>query len=88
MFSDKQWAEIAPLLPTYKLSPSGGRPRLSKRKVFEGILYVFKHRIAWKKVPKVYGSGTALNDYFREWVQRGVFHRLQDKDISLPFNLD
>ena len=62
-------AELRPLLPNYNPSPKGGRPRLKKRKIFEGILFVFKNKIPWNGVPKDYGSGTALNDYFREWVQ-------------------
>ena len=44
LFSDEQWAEVCPLLPMYKSSPKGGRPRLEKRKIFEGILYVFKNK--------------------------------------------
>ena len=86
--SDEQWAKISPLLPVYKPSPKGGRPRLDKRKVLEGIAYVFKHRVPWKEVPEVYGSGTALNDYFREWAQKGAFHRIREECGSLSLRLD
>ncbi len=73
---------------TYKSSPKGGRPRLKKRKIFEGILYVSKNNIPWKAVPEVYGSGSALNDYFREWARSGVFHRIKKSHFSLIFSLD
>lgn len=88
LFSDEQWAEVRPLLPNYKLSPKGGRPRLKKRKIFEGILFVFKNKIPWKGVPSDYGSGTALNDYFREWARAGVFHRLKEKHHTQFLYLD
>ena len=88
LFSDEQWAEIGPLLPTYKPSPKGGRPRLEKRKILEGIIYVSKNKIPWNAVPKVYGSGTALNDYFREWAAKGVFHKLKVSHLPLIFCLD
>ena len=88
LFSDEQWAEVCPLLPMYKSSPKGGRPRLEKRKIFEGILYVFKNKIPWKGVPKVYGSGTALKEYFREWSKKGVFHQIKDRHYSIVLNLD
>ena len=86
--SDDQWATLSSLLPTYKASPKGGRPRLNKRKVLEGIVYVFQNRTAWKAVPKKYGSGTALNDYFRGWAKSGVFHKLKEKYGSLFLCLD
>ena len=88
LISDEQWTKLHPLLPDYKKSPKGGRPRLDKRKILEGIIYVFKHKIPWKAVPKVYGSGTALNDYFREWAKKGIFHNVKEQDWTLVLNLD
>ena len=84
-FTDEQWAELCPLLPNYKPSQKGGRPRLDKRKILEGITFVFENNIPWKAVPpKVYGSGTTLNDYFREWSRNGVFHDI--KESISPLN--
>ena len=88
LIPDEQWAKLCPLLPDYKKSSKGGRPRLNKRKILEGIMYVSKHKIPWKAVPKVYGSGTALNDYFREWARGGVFHRIKDQNWVLVLDLD
>ena len=88
LISDEQWTKLCPLLPDYKKSPKGGRPRLDKRKILEGIIYVFKYKIPWKGVPKVYGSGTALNDYFREWARGGVFHKIREYHWVLVLGLD
>jgi transposase len=77
-FSNEEWAELCLHLPKYTLSPKGGRPRLDNKQILEGILFVFKNKTPWKAVPKEYGSGTALNEYFREWARTGVFHKLKE----------
>jgi len=77
LFSHEQWAELRPLLPTYKPSKKGGRPRLKIKKITEGIFYILENRIPWKSAPREFGSGTALNDYFRDWARLGLFHDLR-----------
>lgn len=71
--SDSLWQRIEPLLPVYKKSCKGGRPRLSMRKVVTGIFYVLRTGCQWKAMPAQFGSGSAIHDYFQEWVQLGVF---------------
>jgi transposase len=73
---DALWERIAPLLPNYKSSCKGGRPRLSLRKVATGILYVLRTGCQWKAMPTEFGSGSAIHAYFQEWVQCGVFYKL------------
>ena len=87
-FSNEEWREIYPLLPKYPRSSKGGRPRLNQKLILEGILYVFEHKIPWKSAPKLFGSGTSLNDYFREWAKDGVFHRLKNHNFLFTLNLD
>jgi transposase len=70
------WERIELVLPIYKTSCKGGRPRLSLRQVFGGILYVLRTGCQWKAMPKQFGSGSAIHAYFQEWVERGVFHEL------------
>lgn len=74
--STLEWNKIKNCFPEYDQSPFGGRPRLNVKSVFEGILYVTKNKIPWKSVPLGMGSGSALNDYYREWARLGVFHEL------------
>jgi len=74
--SDALWERIAPLLPNYKHSCKGGRPRLPLRNVATGILYVLRTGCQWKAMPAQFGSGSAIHAYFQEWVQRGVFQML------------
>lgn len=73
---DALWERIAALLPNYKHSCKGGRPRLPLRSVATGILYVLRTGCQWKAMPAQFGSGSAIHAYFQEWVRRGVFHKL------------
>ena len=74
--SDSLWERIKPLLPVYKQSCKGGRPRLPLRNVVTGIVYVLRTGCQWKAMPAQFGSGSAIHSYFQEWVERGVFERL------------
>lgn len=73
---DALWERIEPLLPIYKRSYKGGRPRLVLRNVVCGILYVLRTGCQWKAMPREFGSGSAIHDYFQQWVQLDVFQRL------------
>lgn len=70
------WQRIEPLLPKYPVSSEGGRPRLPLRKVVAGILYVLRTGCQWKAMPREFGSGSAIHDYFQEWTASGVFAKL------------
>jgi putative transposase len=71
--SDAFWRQIVQLLPTYKTSPRGGRPRAELRKVMDGVFYVLRTGCQWKALPCEYGSGSTVHRYFQEWTERGVF---------------
>lgn len=73
---DVLWERVEPLLPKYRPSPKGGRPRLSLRNVVTGILYVLRTGCQWKAMPREFGSGSAIHEYFQEWGRAGVFERL------------
>jgi transposase len=74
--SDELWDCIEPVLPIYKRSCKGGRPRLKMREVVNGIFYVLRTGCQWKAMPEVYGSGSAIHAYFQEWAESGVFEEL------------
>ena len=74
--SEALWCRIEWVLPKYQPSPKGGRPRLPLRKVVAGILYVLRTGCQWKAMPREFGSGSAIHEYFQEWVRSGVFEKL------------
>ncbi|MCK5073274.1 MAG: transposase [Bacteriovoracaceae bacterium] len=79
--TDNLWAQIESHLPTYSTSIKGGRPRLHLKKVLEGIIYIKINKLPWRAAPEVFGSKTALNDYYREWAKTGFFHSLKNADL-------
>ena len=73
---DALWERLEPLLPRVRRSRRGGRPRLSYRKVVDGIFYVLRTGCQWKAVPPEFGSSSSLHRYFQRWQKRGVFRKL------------
>ena len=73
---DELWDRVEPLLPTYRPGKYGGRPRVDRRRVFDGILYVLRTGCQWNSAPREFGSSSTLHRYFQEWTRRGVFFRL------------
>jgi transposase len=70
------WQRMESLLPRYRKSRKGGRPRVDLRKVANGIFYVLRTGCQWKAAPNEYGSGSTLHRYFQEWAEAGVFRKL------------
>ena len=70
------WERMDLVIPIYKTSCKGGRPRLPMRNVVSGIFYVLRTGCQWKAMPKQFGSGSAIHAYFQEWVDLGVFEEL------------
>jgi transposase len=73
---DVLWEKLEKLIPQYKKSPRGGRPRVDLRQVMNGILYVLRTGCQWKMMPAEYGSGSTCHRYFQEWEKAGVFRQL------------
>lgn len=81
ILSVEVWDRMEPLLPKYRTSREGGRPRLPLQKVAEGIYYVLRTGCQWQAAPKQYGSGSSLHRYFQEWRQYGVFRKLWKQGV-------
>lgn len=73
---DELWDRVEPLLPRYRVSKLGGRPRVDRRRVFDGILFVLRTGCQWNAAPSEFGSSSSLHRYFQEWTNQGVFYRL------------
>lgn len=80
--SDEFWQRVQPFIPERKREagkvftrkPGGGRRPMSKRRVFEGILFVLRTGCQWKALPKEkFGSASSIHKYFREWLKEGFF---------------
>lgn len=88
--SDELWAELKDEIPlrqrdknkVYRNQPGQGRKPLSKRKVLEGIFYIFKTHCHWKELPQEYGASSSIHRYFHEWKQAGFFEKVWTKSLE------
>ena len=78
LVTDELWAVVEPLLPSESPKPKGGRPRVSDRAAFTGILFVLKTGIPWEMLPQEMGCGSGMTCWRRlkEWHEAGVWNRL------------
>jgi transposase len=74
--TDRQWAVVQPHLPPPVPKPQGGRPPLSNRRCFEGILWILWTGAQWKALPKEFGSSSAVQRRLGQWAQAGVLLNL------------
>jgi transposase len=74
--TDKQWELVEKQLPKVKPNPKGGRPRVSDRQFFEGILWVLWTGAPWSELPRKYGSPSTVWRRLRAWEEAGVFLNL------------
>ena len=77
LLPDDLWALIQPLLPTYRPSPKGGRPRIDDRAALTGILFVLKTGLPWEYLPRELGCGGGMSCWRRlhAWQQAGSWQR-------------
>jgi transposase len=73
---DGLWERVEPLLPKEPPKPWGGRPRVSDRKIFAGVVYRLKTGCQWRALPDEFGSGPTCHRRFSQWVEAGVFKSL------------
>ena len=75
---DDLWEAVEPLLPEEPPKPKGGRPRVSDRAAFAGIVFVLRTGIAWQMLPTELGCGSGSTCWrrLRDWQEAGVWARL------------
>lgn len=78
---DEIWEYMEPLLPESKKEYTTGRPRLNLRNVADGVFYVLRTGCQWKAVPREFGSGSSLHEYFQSWTKNGVFWKLWQQGL-------
>ena len=74
--TDKQWEELAPLLPAAK--PGGRHRSVDLREVINGTLYVLRSGCAWRMMPHDLPPWGTVSWYFRQWRLDGSWERIHD----------
>jgi transposase len=90
LVSDDLWEAIAPLLPPEPVADHGGPPRVGHRAALGGILYVLRHGLRWRDLPRElgYGSGVTCWRRLRLWQERGVWHAVHRVVLNWLGDLD
>jgi transposase len=75
---DELWEIVEPLLPAPEPKPRGGRPRVSDRAAFTGILFVLRTGLPWNSLPAEMGCGSGSTCFrrFGDWTRRGLWDAL------------
>jgi len=76
---DWLWLQVEPLIPKVERRfRYPGRKRLDDRACLEGILYVLRHGIPWRALPRLEGlpSGQTCWRRLDEWEKAGVWPKL------------
>src|SRR5499427_10761082 len=78
LLPDRLWDLVEPFLPIPPRRPKGGRPRVSNRACFTGIVFVLHSGIPWQMLPLELGCGSGMTCWrrLRDWQQAGVWTRL------------
>ena len=62
-FSDSQWSQIEPHLPTNQQGPK----REDDRRILSGIMHVIKTGCRWCDCPAAYGPAKTVYNRFARW---------------------
>jgi transposase len=77
LVSDDLWELVEPILPKHPYIPGVGKPRVSDRVCFTGIVFVLKTGIPWEDFPQEMGCcGMTLWNRLNEWREAGVWEKL------------
>lgn len=71
--TDAQWDFIRPLLPPPNRM---GRPRADDRRTLNAILCVLRTGIAWRDLPRDFGSPITAWRRLKQWQIQGIWERL------------
>lgn len=77
--TDEQWELIRELIPRYRQSKKGGRPRaVDVREVVNTILYQVRSGCQWDMLPHDLLPKSTVYDYFARWRDDGTWRRIND----------
>ena len=75
--TDKEWAFIAPSVPTAK---PGGRPEKSPtRDILDGLFSLLRGGGAWRLLPHDFPPWQLVYQYFWRWQQDGTWQVMHDR---------
>jgi transposase len=80
VFSDAQWARIAPLMPCS--DGQRGRPFRDHRQVVEAIVFRYRTGIAWRDLPACFGPWQTAWKRHRRFSADGTWDRIHARLLA------
>ena len=74
--TDKQWAEVAPLIPAAE--PGGREREADVREVLNGILYLVRGGVSWRMLPHDLPPWGTVHSYYRRFRLDGPWIKIHD----------
>jgi len=71
--TDDQWDAIRDIFPPP--APTG-RPRVDRRMVVDGILWILRTGAPWRDLPEAFGKWGTVYDLFTTWNQDGTLDEI------------
>ena len=82
--SDRQWEQIADILPGKAGDP--GRTGVDNRLFVHAVLWVLRSGAHWHDLPTRYGKYKSVHKRFTRWAKAGVWERVFAALIKDPHN--
>lgn len=81
--TDAQWELIADLIPRWRRTSKGGRPRsIDMREIVNTILYQCRSGCQWDMLPHDLPAKSTVYDYFAKWRDDGTLRRINDRLVG------
>lgn len=71
--TDEQWDLIAEMFPP---PAATGRPRVNRRDVVDGILWIMRTGSPWRDLPEEFGKWGTVWDLFDKWNADGTLDKI------------
>ena len=72
--TDHEWIAIRPMLP----NKPRGVPRVSDRRVLNGIFWMLRSGAPWRDLPESFGPYTTCYNRFIRWRRAGVWGKIMN----------
>ena len=73
---DELWRRIEPILTEFWPRKPTGRRVANWRRMLNAIIFRLGSGCQWDQLPERFGPKSTVHDWFRRWVQGGIFEKI------------
>ena len=76
--TNKEWENIAPLIPQSSYRNNGRKPKHSRREILNAIFYLLRTGYQWRHFPHDFPPQAAVQGQYTRWKKKGFFQQIHD----------